>query len=118
MIENNFQNIMKNNELNNKIQKIISEKNYEKAYIECQICLEKINIDLLVNKMKIEMTDYDIARIIQEYAKIDKELYEQMISVNGMYNMVDQLEKHEEDVEYILAKIDDIYGYILEQYYN
>lgn len=114
-----FKNLYSNDNLNEKVNKIIKEMNkdnLEKTFSRCQALLEFINVFFIEKYKNIKLEDYNITRIIRVYQKIDENLFEQMISINDTYNTVFENEIREEDVEYLLSKIDYIYGYIKEKY--
>lgn len=99
------------NDLNNK-----QKDNNESLYKGCQSLLEFINIKLLKDCFKVQLPDYDIIRITQEYNKFDKKLFEEMIGVNATYNMIDLYNITDLDIIEMLYRIDFVYGYILEEY--
>lgn len=114
-----FRNLSLNENLREKLNKIIlemDEDDLEKTYIRCQALLEFINIFLLEKKLNIKMQDYNITRICNEYKKIDEELFNQMISINSKYNTVFENGIRVEDIEYLLSKIDYIYGVMVKKY--
>jgi len=109
--------LYKNNGLKEKVDRILKEnKNDEKTYIRCAALLEYINVRLLRDHLKVELPDFNIVRIMSEYNKIDKKLFELMVGVNGDYNTVDFENLTEDDIINLLYDIDFIYGYILEKY--
>jgi hypothetical protein len=81
-----------------------------------RVLLEYINAIYLIGTFKIEMPDYNIIRIISEYAKIDEHIFNQMTAINALYERVDENGINEIDLEYLLLKIDEIYGYIKNKY--
>lgn len=107
-----FENLSQNNKLKEKVEQLLNVKDYEKQYRMCQVILEYINVYFLTQKLKIEMKDFDIIRISKEYQKIDEELFNQIVKINALYNMFDENEVNEDDVEELLYDIDYIYGII------
>ena len=113
-----FKNISLNNNLKDKLNKIIKTLNKEeeyKVYEKCQALLEYINICLLSNFFKVYLVDYNIMRIIKEYKNKDKELFEQMVSINAIYNIINTDATYD-DIYDLLLRIDYIYGYIENKY--
>jgi len=112
-----LKNIIKNKFLEDKVAIILKEKNdNKKVYIGCITLLEYINVKLLQEHFKIKLPDYDIVRIINEYSKLDENLFDFMISVNSEYNTIDFENIQDYHIKYFLYDIDFIYGYILEEY--
>ena len=113
-----FKNIALNNNLKDKLEKIIKtltkDSNY-KVYTKCQALLEYINICLLSNFFKVYLSDYNIMRIIKEYKTKDKELFEQMVSINAIYNITNTDATYD-DIYELLLRTDYIYGYIEDKY--
>lgn len=113
-------NIAKNKYLKEKVEKIIIEINNiqncnnMEIYIQCQILLEFINACLLAQKFGVRIQQYDLIKIIEQYQKIDKNLFEELLSINCELEINQDIEK--QDIEYLLHRIDYIYGYIEEKY--
>ena len=99
----NFENLIQNKKLKEKLEL-------------ARVLLEYINAIYLIGTFKIEMPDYNIIRIISEYAKIDEHIFNQMTAINALYERVDENGINEIDLEYLLLKIDEIYGYIKNKY--
>lgn len=113
-----FKNIISNNNLKDKLEKILKTLNKDsnhKIYTKCQAFLEYINICLLSNFFNIFLSDYNIMNIIKEYKTKDTELFEQMVSINSLYNIIDNDTTYE-DIYELLLRIDYIYGYIEKKY--
>ena len=109
--------LYKNEKLKEKVEKILKEnKNDEKTYVRCAALLEYINVRLLRDHLKVKLPDFDIVRIMKEYNKHDKKLFELMVGINGEYNTVDLNNLDEDYIINFLNDIDFIYGYILEKY--
>ena len=53
---------------------------------------------------------------MNEYKEIDDNLYNQIMAINDLYNRIDEDEVEEYHIEYLLSKVDYIYGYIKEKY--
>ena len=113
-------NINKNSYLTEKVEKILKDlediKNHDirKIYKDCQILLEFINAFLLAQKFNIKIQKYDMIKIIDEYINIDPNLLKEMTAIVGENNMIKDITVN--DVEYLLYKIDYIYGYMQEKY--
>lgn len=111
-------NIKSNKKLNEKLENIISLTDTEKKYRMSQTLLEYININLLMH-LKKELEDYDIITIMIAYKDIDSKLYNLIMAINADYNEVDEeSEIQDYDLEDLLIKIDDIYGYMISKYGN
>ena len=116
-MEIQLKNIIKNKFLKDKVDIILKEKNdNKKAYIGCIALLEYINVKVLQEHFKIKLPDYDIARIMVEYLKVDGFLFDFMADVNSEYNIIDFENISDFDVKYFLYDIDLMYGYILDEY--
>lgn len=111
-----FENIIQNPKLKEKLENILKTNDIQSKYKMCQVMLEYINAIYLIGTFEIKMEDYNILRIMNEYAKIDENLFEQMTVVNTIYEIADERGVKKEDVEYLLCKIDEIYGYIRNKY--
>ncbi len=112
----NFENLIQNKKLKEKLELILKSNDIEKKYTMARVLLEYINAIYLIGTFKIEMPDYNIIRIISEYAKIDEHIFNQMTAINALYERVDENGINEIDLEYLLLKIDEIYGYIKNKY--
>lgn len=112
----NFENLSQNNKLKEKVEQLLNIKDYEKQYRMCQVILEYINVYFLTQKLKIEMKDFNIMRILKEYQKIDEELFNQMVKINALYEMFDEDGVKEDDIEELLYDTDYIYGIIKNKY--
>jgi len=114
----NLKNIKSTPNLNEKLNIIINTKNAEKQYRMGQALLEYINIKLL-KTLKKEPEDYNIITIMITYRDIDLKLYNSIMAINADYNEVDEENDIQDyDVEDLLIKIDDIYGYMINKYGN
>lgn len=119
-----LENILKNEYLKTKIEKIINDlqdsniNNNDKLYKSAQTLLEYINVKLLTQHLNINLPNYDIIKITEEYRKLDDNLFEEMVSVNGEYNIINPYEISDNDIIVLLFHLDAIYGYILEKYGN
>lgn len=111
-----FENLIQNKKLKEKLELILKSNDIEKKYTMARVLLEYINAIYLIGTFKIEMPDYNIIRIINEYAKIDEHIFDQMTAINALYERVDENGINEIDLEYLLLKIDEIYGYIKNKY--
>lgn len=107
-----FENLNQNDKLKVKVEQLLKVKDFEKQYRMCQVILEYINVYFLTQKLKIEMEDFNIMRILKEYQKIDEELFNQMVKINALYDMFDEDGVNEDDVEELLYDIDYIYGIV------
>ena len=109
-----------NSYITEKVEKILKDlediKNHDirKIYKDCQILLEFINAFLLAQKFNIKIQKYDMIKIIDEYINIDPNLLKEMTAIVGENNMIKDITVN--DVEYLLYKIDYIYGYMQEKY--
>ena len=108
--------LKQNSKLKERIEQIISVPDLEKKYRMSQIILEYINVAFLTRNMKIEMEDYNIIRISEKYREIDENLFNEMLIINSLYNTLDQDGVNEDDIEYLLFKIDKIYEMIKTKY--
>ncbi len=111
-----FENIIQNSKLKEKLENILKTNDIQTKYKMCQVMLEYINAIYLIGTFEVEMEDYNILRIMNEYAKIDEKLFEQMTAINTIYEIADERGITKEDIEYLLCKIDEIYGYIKNKY--
>lgn len=111
-----FENLIQNPKLKEKLETIVKTTNIENKYRMSQMLLEYINATYLTKKLEIKMEDYSILRIMNEYSKIDENLFEQMTAINAIYEEADEKGVIEEDIEYILLKTDYIYGYLKNKY--
>lgn len=114
----NFKYLLSSQNLKTKLEKIY--KTFEKEsdfniYAKCQAYLEYINISFLANNFKIYLSNSNIMNIIQEYMKIDERLCNEMLSINTIYEeFADNPDL--DDIEYLLFRINNIYGYMIEKY--
>ena len=114
----NFKYLLSSQNLKTKLEKIY--KTFEKEsdfniYSKCQAYLEYINITFLANNFKIYLSNSNIMNIIQEYMKIDNRLCNEMLSINAIYEeFADNPDL--DDIEYLLFRINNIYGYMIEKY--
>ena len=53
---------------------------------------------------------------MDHYAELDENIFEQMTAINALYNQMDQEEFEEDDIEYLLLKIDYIYELLKNKY--
>lgn len=111
-----FENLIQNKKLKEKLELVLKSNDTEKKYTMARVLLEYINAIYLIGTFKIEMPDYNIVRIMNEYAKIDEEIFNQMTAINALYENADENGVTEVDIEYLLLKIDEIYGYIKNKY--
>lgn len=111
-----FENLIQNRKLKEKLELILKSNDIEKKYTMARVLLEYINAMCLIGTFKIEMPDYNIMRIMNEYEKIDEHIFNQMTAINALYERVDKNGITEIDLEYLLLKIDEIYGYIKNKY--
>ena len=116
----NLNNINKSAYLTEKVGKIIKDlesiKDYEiqDLYKDCQVLLDFINAFLLAQKFNIKIENYDMVKIINEYVNIDQNLLEEMTTIVGENNTIENITV--KDVEFLINKIDHIYGYMQEKY--
>lgn len=111
-----FENLNQNEKLKNRINKILNLKDVEKQYRSVQVVLEYINANFLTQTRKINMKNYRIINIINEYEKIDQNLFNTMLEINDLYEEWDEIGVDEDDIEYLLGKTDYIYGIIKNKY--
>ena len=111
-----LKNICSDSKLAEKVDLILTNGNIYKQYNMCQEMLEYINVSLICTKLKRELPDYNIINIMLEYKKFDENLYNQTMAINSTYNDIDEREVEEDDIEFLLLKIDYIYGYMKEKY--
>lgn len=112
-----LENMAKNQYLKSKLEVLLSiENDLEKQYRMAQAILEYINVYYITIVSKRKLEDYNIMKIIDNYATLDEEIFDQMVAINALYNQIDQKEYDEEDIEYLLLKIDYIYELLKNKY--
>lgn len=112
-----LKNMTKNQYLKSKLELLLNIQNdIEKQYRMAQAILEYINIYYITVELKRKLEDYNIMKIMDHYAELDEDIFEQMVAINALYNKMDQEEYNEEDVEYLLLKIDYIYELLKNKY--
>lgn len=112
-----LENMTQNQYLKSKLEVLLSTQNdIEKQYRMAQAILEYINVHYITVLLKRKLEDYNIMKIIDNYAELDENIFEQMVAINALYNQMDQEEFEEEDVEYLLLKIDYIYELLKNKY--
>lgn len=112
-----FENMIQNQYLKSKIEILLkTENDIEKQYRMAQAILEYINVYYITIVLKRKLEDYNIIKIMDHYAELDENIFEQMTAINALYNQMDQEEYNEEDIEYLLLKIDYIYECLKEKY--
>lgn len=112
-----LENMAKNQYLKSKLETLLSiENDLEKQYRMAQAILEYINVYYITVVSKRKLEDYNIMKIIDNYATLDEEIFDQMVAINALYNQIDQKEYDEEDIEYLLLKIDYIYELLKNKY--
>lgn len=115
-----LENIMKNEYIKDKVETLLIDfpKDNNKVYLRAQALLEFINVKIITKQFKMELPDFDIIRITEIYRNVDKELFEEMVSVNGEYNIVNSDEVYDKDVVTLLYHIDAVVGIMLKKYPN
>lgn len=112
-----LENMTKNQYLKSKLEVLLNTQNdIEKQYRMAQAILEYINVHYITVVLKRKLEDYNIMKIMDHYAELDEEIFEQMVAINALYNQMDQEEYNKEDVEYLLLKIDYIYELLKNKY--
>lgn len=112
-----LENMTKNQYLKSKLEVLLNTQNdIEKQYRMAQAILEYINVHYITVLLKRKLEDYNIMKIIDNYAELDENIFEQMVAINALYNQMDQEEFEEEDIEYLLLKIDYIYELLKNKY--
>lgn len=112
-----LENMARNQYLKSKLETLLSiENDLEKQYRMAQAILEYINVYYITVVSKRKLEDYNIMKIIDNYATLDEEIFDQMVAINALYNQIDQKEYDEEDIEYLLLKIDYIYELLKNKY--
>lgn len=112
-----LENMAKNQYLKSKLETLLSiENDLEKQYRMAQAILEYINVYYITVVSKRKLEDYNIMKIIDNYATLDEEIFDQMVAINSLYNQIDQKEYDKEDIEYLLLKIDYIYELLKNKY--
>ena len=110
-------NMARNQYLKSKLETLLSiENDLEKQYRMAQALLEYINVYYITVVSKRKLEDYNIMKIIDNYATLDEEIFDQMVAINSLYNQIDQKEYDKEDIEYLLLKIDYIYELLKNKY--
>lgn len=117
---NEFENIIKSEIVREKVENILRDfkRNNNKAYLKAQALLEFLNAKIIIKQLKFELPDLDIIRITEVYRNVDKELFEEMVSINGEYNVVDTDDVSDNDVVTLLYHIDSVVEIILKKYPN
>jgi len=115
---NEFKNISKSEIVREKVENILRDfkRNNNKAYLKAQALLEFLNAKIIIKHLKFELHDLDIIRITEVYRNVDKELFEEMVSINGEYNVVDTDDVSDNDVVTLLYHIDSVVEIILKKY--
>ncbi len=112
-----LENMARNQYLKSKLETLLSiENDLEKQYRMAQALLEYINVYYITVVSKRKLEDYNIMKIIDNYATLDEEIFDQMVAINSLYNQIDQKEYDKEDIEYLLLKIDYIYELLKNKY--
>lgn len=112
-----LENMAKNQYLKSKLETLLSiENDLEKQYRMAQAILEYINVYYITVVLKRKLEDYNIMKIMDHYAELDENIFEQMTAINALYNQMDQEEFEEDDIEYLLLKIDYIYELLKNKY--
>lgn len=112
-----LENMARNQYLKSKLETLLSiENDLEKQYRMAQAILEYINVYYITVVSKRKLEDYNIMKIIDNYATLDEEIFDQMVAINSLYNQIDQKEYDKEDIEYLLLKIDYIYELLKNKY--
>lgn len=112
-----LENMAKNQYLKSKLETLLNIQNdLEKQYRMAQAILEYINVYYITIVLKRKLEDYNIMKIIDNYATLDEEIFDQMVAINSLYNQIDQKEYDKEDIEYLLLKIDYIYELLKNKY--
>lgn len=113
-----LENIMKNEYIKDKVETLLIDfqKDNNKVYLRAQALLEFINVKIITKQFKMELPDFDIIRITEIYRNVDKDLFEEMVSVNGEYNIVNADEVYDKDVVTLLYHIDSVVGIMLKKY--
>ena len=112
-----LENMTKNQYLKPKLEVLLNIQNdIEKQYRMAQAILEYINVNYITVVLKRKLEDYNIMKIMDNYAELDEEIFEQMVAINALYNQMDQEEYNKEDIEYLLLKIDYIYELLKNKY--
>lgn len=110
--------LMRNDYLRPKLEEIIIKitdiQNLDKIYNECQVLLEFITGSLLAKRFNIKIEKLDLIEIIEKCNDIDNNLAQEMMSINAEYNVIKKIKIN--DIEFLLNRIDLIYGYIIEKY--
>lgn len=112
-----LENMTKNQYLKSKLEVLLNIQNdIEKQYRMAQAILEYINVHYITVVLKRKLEDYNIMKIMDNYAELDEDIFEQMVAINALYNQIDQEEYNEADIEYLLLKIDYIYELLKNKY--
>ena len=118
-MELRLNNILKNTTLKpmiDKIEKLISEKNYSQAYVEINNLIEYINQKFIYKNYNIKLdiaSPFNVAKI---YSGKDKALFEYMITLNDKNNTINLNKCSLNDIKYLSSIIESIYTYMINNY--
>ncbi len=118
-MELRLNNILKNTTLKpmiDKIEKLISEKNYSQAYVEINNLIEYINQKFIYKNYNIKLdiaSPFNAAKI---YSDKDKALFEYMITLNNKNNTINLNKCSLNDIKYLSSIIESIYTYMINNY--
>ncbi len=113
-----LENIVKHDKTRAKAEEILKDFHShanEDIYMKAQALLEWINVQILTKHFKIELPDFDMIRIAEAYRKVDMDLFNEMVSVNGEYNAVDMQNVLDADVAILFCHIDTLVQFVLEK---
>lgn len=114
-------NVQQNEYIKEKCKIILDEfnsenKNNSKIYQRAQALLEFINVKILTKYFKINLPDFDIIRLSEEFRRFDQNIFEELVSVNYEYNTIDFNDIKDLDVITLMYHIDSIMKIVLEKY--
>ena len=105
---------LKIKEMLNNIEKLMKSNEYNKAYKEAALILEMLNVQYIKKFYKEELENTDIAVITKYYSKCDEWLFEKMMFVNSLYELLES-KITKDDLSNLMLIIDDIYKYMINR---
>lgn len=111
--------INKNKELSKKIQEVhnlSNEKKYTQAYKEIAKLIEYINKKFIEKNYNVKLKYGGPLEASKIYMNKDEKLFNDMVYLNGEYNLSSEYEIELEDVDYLMSILETIYNYMITNY--
>ncbi len=111
--------INKNKVLNKRMQdinKLIYSKKYKEAYEEVAKLIEYVNQKFIEKNYNIKLDYGDPLEASKIYMNKDNKLFNNMVTLNGEYNIIGEYEIELEDVDYLISILETIYNYMITNY--